>query len=278
VGSSPDWHEHVLAEMGILHLIAQAGQRVPSLPRDLADAVAVTCGWQVRKADVEASAPETNHWFVAGRSDTREDLVEVRRVWLRGLDRTDLGGTAQTRTDLGTAQARGESAMVLSFAAYRQSLDESLEVGSVLHADIHRYPGSTQRVLVGEVHDVTGGATEGAVPAAALATTVAGACAEIGRALAAEPWLDRVPAPFTASPTIGDGGWVLGDHTGSLVIAPEVLARGDILPALIVASAGEPVTLTVEWTPSGVVPLAVFLDDRTLDIGPRADPSFVSAA
>ena len=42
----------------MLRLIAQAGQRVASLPRDLGDAVAVTCGWQVRKADVEASAPE----------------------------------------------------------------------------------------------------------------------------------------------------------------------------------------------------------------------------
>jgi hypothetical protein len=82
--------------------------------------------------------------------------------------------------------------MVLSFAAYRQSLDTSLEVGSILHADIHRYPGSAQRALVGEVHEVAGVAA--AASAAAVATTVAGACAEIGRVLAAEPWLDRVPA------------------------------------------------------------------------------------
>ena len=30
---------------------------------------------------------------------------------------------------------------VLSFAAYRQSLDTSLEVGTAIHADLHRYPG-----------------------------------------------------------------------------------------------------------------------------------------
>ena len=104
VGTSPDWHEGVLADIGILHLLAQAGQRVPSLPSDLADGVAVACGWQVRKADVESSAPETDRWLVLGRSDVREDLVEVRRTWLQGLD-------------------TGRTAMVLSFAAYRQSLD-----------------------------------------------------------------------------------------------------------------------------------------------------------
>ena len=77
---------------------------MPSLPAPLADSVATACGWQVRRADVEASAPVTDRWLVIGRSDVREDLVEVRRTWLRGLD-------------------SGATAMVLSFAAYRQSLD-----------------------------------------------------------------------------------------------------------------------------------------------------------
>ena len=148
VGAEPAWHDHVLAEIGVLHLLAQAGQRVPRLPSDLADGVAVACGWQVRKADVEAVAPETDRWLVAGRSDTREDLVEVRRVWLRGI-------------------RSAAWAMVLSFAAYRQALDDSPSVGTVVHADLHRYPGSAQRALVGAVTSVettatatlTGGAT-----------------------------------------------------------------------------------------------------------------------
>ena len=36
--------------------------------------------------------------------------------------------------------------------------------------------------------------------------------------------------------------------------------------------------MTVEWTVDGAVPLTVHLADRALDIGPRADLSFVSAA
>ncbi|MGH9139184.1 MAG: hypothetical protein ACRD0G_19420 [Acidimicrobiales bacterium] len=258
VGTSPDWHEHVLAEIGVLHLLAQAGQRVPSLPRDLADGVAVACGWQVRKADVEGTAPETDHWLVAGRSDTREDLVEVRRVWLRGL-------------------RSGSWAMVLSFAAYRQALDTSYEVGTVVHADVHRYRGSAQRAVVGAIHQADSGPAEALPPATASATSTLGACELVGEVLAAEPWLERVPAIVTARLSRSSGDWVLTDDTGSLVLAPET-ARSDAVATLLAASGGELVTVTVEWTARGVVPLTVFLADRTIDIGPRADPSFVSAA
>jgi hypothetical protein len=71
VGASPDWHGDVLAELGLLHLLAQAGRRLGSLPGPLADAVATTVGWQVRQADVLAGVPDTDTWVVAARSDTR---------------------------------------------------------------------------------------------------------------------------------------------------------------------------------------------------------------
>ena len=249
VGARSDWHEVVLAELGVLHLLAQAGQRVPDLPGPLADAVATACGWQVRQADVLAGVPDTDTWVVAGRSDTREDRIEVRRTWLRGL------GT-------------GRWAMVLSFAAYRQSLDDSLVVGEAITADLHRYPGPSSRALVGTVHEARGG------PITPPAGTVAGACAEIGTGLAAEPWADRVPTTLVAAPALDAGRWVLTDDSGSIAMAPDPPG----LPTLLAASGGRPVAVTVEWTVDGAVPLTVHLDDRAIDIGPRADPSFVSAA
>jgi hypothetical protein len=257
VGAEPEWHDTVLAEMGVLHLLAQAGQRVPQLPSSLADGVAVACGWQVRKADVEASAPHTDRWLVTGRSDVREDLVEVRRVWLRG-----------TRS--------GAWAMVLSFAAYRQALDASLVVGSIVDADLHRYPGSAQRAIVGMVHDVQGDA-DVSTAALSAATSTGGVCELVGAVLAGEPWLERVPAIVRSAITRADGEWLLTDDEGSLVIAPES-ARSDAVATLLAATCGAPATVAVEWTHRGVVPLTVFLPDRTIDIGPRADPSFVSAA
>jgi hypothetical protein len=167
--------------------------------------------------------------------------------------------------------------MVLSFAAYRQALDASLAVGSIVDADLHRYPGSAQRALVGTVHDVDEGATNVTEAASAAATSTGGVCELVGAVLAAEPWLERVPAIVRSAITRGDGEWLLTDDEGSLVIAPES-ARSDAVATLLAATCGAPATVAVEWTSRGVVPLTVFLADRTIDIGPRADPSFVSAA
>jgi hypothetical protein len=121
--------------------------------------------------------------------------------------------------------------------------------------------------------------TPSAVHAAArdAATTTAGACDVVGSVLAAEPWLERVPAVVSAALTRSAGAWMLTDAVGSLPLAAES-ARSDAVATLLAASAGAPVIVSVEWTARGFLPNAVFLDDRTIDIGPRADPSFVSAA
>jgi hypothetical protein len=249
VGASPDWHADVLAELGLLHLISQAGRRLGALPGPLADTVATASGWQVRQADVLAGVPDTDHWIVAGRSDTREDRIEVRRLWLRGAE-------------------SDRWAMLLSFAAYQQTLDDSFTVGTVVHADLHRYPGGSLRALAGRRY---ADPLPFAEPAAA---TLAEACDQIGAAVAAEPWLERFPATIRAMPSVVEGRWVLTDVSGSLPLIGTVPTLGTVLAS----SAGEPVVVTIEWTPHGVMPLTVHLADRSLDVGPRADPSFVGAA
>jgi len=276
VGASATWHDDVLAELGLLHLLSQAGRRLRSLPSPLADAVATTVGWQVRRDDVLGGVPDTDHWVVAGRSDQREDRIEVRRHWLRGTE-------------------SGRWALVLSFAAYQQSLDTSLEVGTSVHADLHRYPGPALRALVGTRHldpsaaIFPGEPSPGPPPGRPPGQSVAEATDEIGRMLVAEPWLDRVPTSVTAAVVRSQGGWFVGDDTGALPILPTTAVLGagdrrigraatDPVTMLLALSGGGPVDLTLEWTPHGVVPLAVHLDQRTVDIGPRADTSFVGAA
>ncbi|MFV0306817.1 MAG: SWIM zinc finger family protein [Desertimonas sp.] len=251
VGTRADWHEVVLAELGIWHLLAQGAHRVSDLPSPLADGVATACGWQVRHADVLAGVPDTDTWRVMARSDTREDRIEVRRLWLRGR--------------------RGGWAMLLSFAAYRQALDVSLSVGDELAADLHRYPGGSVRALLGTVADPAGVAV--GPPDDAL--DLDAACAAIGRWYAEEPWADRVPVTVRAAVTLVEGRWVLVDHTGSLALAPDAPGVDAVVAA---AASDDELVLTVEWTLDGVVPLTIHLEDRDLDIGPVADPSFVSAA
>jgi hypothetical protein len=257
VGAHPDWHEQVLAELGVLHLLARAGRHIGALPPTLADSVAVALGWQVRQADVLAGVPDTDDWIVMARSDTREDRIEVRRVWLRGA----------------TSQ---RWAMILSFAAYRQSLDATLRVGTVVPADLFRYPGGGLRALVGRRDPAPDAERTAAVLAAGLAglrATVTEACAAIGEAYIAEPWVERTPVCLVAAPTKVGQRWVLTDRTGSLPLA--VRSGDDGLAMLLACSGGRPVLLTCEWTAGGLVPLTVHLADRTVDIGPIADSGFV---
>jgi hypothetical protein len=184
-----------------------------------------------------------------GRSDVREDRIEVRRVWLRG-------------------EATRQWAMALSFAAYRQSLDTSFEVGTRVVADVFRYPGAVAlRVLVGQRH----AAPEPAAPVDPC--TVADACAQVGAAVAGEPWLDRFPVCVLAAPVRADGRWMLSDASGSLPLVEGATGVG----TLLACSEGAAVAVTAEWTPLGLVPLTVHLPDRAVDIGPVADPSFVGA-
>ena len=249
VGAHADWHSQVLAELGVLHLLATSGRQLGALPENLADSVAATSGWQVRQSDVLAGVPETDHWQVMGRSDTREDRIEVRRIWLRG---------AKT----------AKWAMVLSFAAYQQSLDGSLEVGTQVNADVFRYPGAVAlRVLVGPRH------SDPHPMSPVVGSSIADGCTQIGRALASEPWLERYPLCVLAAPTRVEGRWVLTDSTGSLPVVD-----GASVGTLLACSAGRPVVVTAEWTVAGLVPLTVHLEDRAVDIGPIADPSFVGIA
>ena len=251
VGNGADWHRRVTEELGMLWLLANGGLNITDLPSDLADSVALALGWQVRTATVLDGVPDTDVWHVAGRSDTREDRIEVRRVWLRGLQ-------------------RGRWAMVLSFAAYRQSLGASLAVGSTIHADLFRYPGRLGlRAIVGAQHSPTLVAGEGQIPA----LSVADGCAEIGTMIAAEPWLEHVPTTVTGTITRRGEQWAISDTTGSIALD----RRADAL-ALLAATSGRPAAITIEWTTTGVIPLAVHLPDRSVDIGPTVDPSFASAS
>ncbi|MEO1058171.1 MAG: SWIM zinc finger family protein [Actinomycetota bacterium] len=260
VGLDVDWHDQMLAELGVLHLLAQAGRRLGELPPVTADAVATTIGWQVRTADVLASVPETDHWFVAGRNDTREDRIEVRRYWLYGV-------------------ASQRWALVLSFAAYQQALDDTLTVGDTIQADLHRYPGNALRALLGRRYD------DGLI-APDLATevhvgTIDEALAAAGALLGAQPWLDRVPMLFRAAVAQRREQRFVTDEHGSLplALAPSTGHGVGAWTALLAATEGAPADIAAEWTPDGIVPLAVHstaLCGPSHDLGRRADASFVA--
>jgi len=227
----------VLGELSTLHTLAVAGRRPAALDPDLAMSVRTVVGWTVAREEVLAGTPVTDHWHVVARSDTEEQRITVRRTWLLG-------------------RRTGRWGLVLDFAAFGQTLSAEPAVGTVLHADLHHFPGRVPiRALVGVEHEPVQDDVEGPSP-----STVAGTLADAGWAIAREPWLERWPGVVRATPTPRSGGrgWALVDSTGAL---PLVVDRA--IATLLAVSGGRPVVVAGEHRATGFAPLAVRAHDRT---------------
>jgi hypothetical protein len=231
--SGPGWDARLLEEYALLRLLATACRDQAALPPPLRDTVRSRVGFTVRQADLLASAtPVRDHWHVLARRDLDRDRIRTRRSWLRG-------------------QRTGRTALVLSFAAVGQSLDDSLAVGTVTDADLAFYPGTVPlRALVAARRDtVSCGPPPG--------RTVAGLLAGYAAALGEDPWLDTWPAVLTATPARVPLPCLYDTSGEALPLHP---GAGDCWP-LFALSGGHPLTVAAEWTPRGLWPLTAWDGD-----------------
>ncbi|MFA1538986.1 SWIM zinc finger family protein [Actinomadura monticuli] len=231
----PGWPGRLLEEYALLRLLVRAHQRRDDLPGALRDTVRSRVGFTVPQEEVLAGGERARDlWWVIGSRDTAQDLLTTRRVWLRG-------------------RRTGRPALVLSFAAPGTPLDASLLVGTEVDAELAFYPGSQPlRALVAERY----GAAEPGMPGG---TSVQGFLDEHAAALARDPWLDRWPA------TLGNVRLARAEG-GDLYVSDEA---GDALPLrtgdpwrLLALSGGGPVTLSGEWSPRGLSPLAAWHENE----------------
>lgn len=250
--------ERLLTELALIRLLVSGYRRVDQLPPGLAATVRTRIGFPVATDDVLATEPVRDDWAVVALRDEGDERLTVRRCWLHGR-----------RTD--------RPALVLSFAAPGQTLAADLLPGTSVEADLCFYPGALPlRAIV---------ATRHAAPAAFELPPGAGSIAEAldvyGRAVAAEPWLERWPvllAGVTAVRGAADRGgrgpadWV-GRGPGDQLAAPWYVRdqAGDALPLdpaggppwrLVAAAGGRPVTVAAELTASGVRPLTIWSEGR----------------
>jgi hypothetical protein len=237
--SGSGWEARLLEEYALLRLLATAGRDQAGLPPPLRDTVRSRVGFTVRQADVLAGAALVrDRWHVLATRDLDQDRIRTRRAWLRG-------------------RASGRSALVLSFAALGQSLDDSLTVGTETDADLAFYPAAVPlRALVATRHGIfPGGPPSG--------TTIAGLLAGYATALAGDPWLDTWPAVLEATPARAPVP-CLYDAAGDAV--PLHPGAGDCWP-LFALSGGRPLTVAGEWTPRGLWPLTGW-DQGGMVLGP----------
>ena len=237
------WPEHLLDALAGLHLLVVAHRGLDRLPDDLAATVRSRVGYPVAKATVLARPPVVDRWWAVGSVDSLDGRLETRRVWLWG---------SSTRS----------WAMLLSFAVPGAGLDESVSVGQVLNAAVHRYPGGAEhRVLLGEQWPLD----EGSAPADA-AEPVDDVERRWAAQVAADPWASRMPAVLRAvpvPPTRPGEPWHLADRDGSAVR----LTASALEPwPLLAASGGRPVDVFGEWGPAGFSPVRL-LDSRASEAG-----------
>ncbi|MGD9997746.1 MAG: SWIM zinc finger family protein [Ilumatobacteraceae bacterium] len=247
IGQHARWHEDVLEEMAVLHALARGALRTSTLPDDLADGVHAATGLTTAKDDVLAGVPSTVHWLVVGHSRTREDRITVQRTWLLALD------------DQPDSPKRLTWAMLLAFGTFGNDVVVEHAPGTMLHADVHWYPGATPlRALVGRVHEPPVSTLQ-----APRGQNVGEAMSAAGWAIAAEPWLERYPVCISAVPTpLGNGRWTLADPTGAVSIVPGFWRLGE----MIALSGGRPVTIAGEWSADGVLPLTMWADGQAVTL------------
>jgi hypothetical protein len=234
--SGAGWDGRLLEEYALLHLLAVAYRRQAELPPPLRDTVRSRIGFSLRQADVLASGqPIRDHWQVLARRDLEQDRIRTRRTWLRG-------------------RKTGRDALLLSFAAAGQALDDSLAVGADADADLVFYPGAVplRAAVLARHDDPAGGAPlDGGPPDGGTIARLLGGYAA---ALAADPWLDSWLAVVEIIPVRAPAPAVRGADGGSLPLHP---GAGDCWP-LFALSGGRPVTLVGEWTPRGLWPLTAW--------------------
>ena len=236
--SGDGWPGRLLAEYGLLHLLARAHQQLAALPPPLAAVVRSRVGYTTSREDVLATPPVTDRWQVLAVRDVLDGQIPARRVWLRG-------------------QHTGRFALLLSFAPAGtfSGLEAALIPGLELHADLHFYPGQPElRAAAGTRHGS---------PAAAgrpAADDIAGLLSAWSAGLEKDPWLTEWPALVTGVPVPGEPGWQLADRAGLVV---PLLGQESRWPLLAV-SGGQPVSLAGEWTPAGLIPLTVWHEDQAV--------------
>jgi len=237
VRSGDGWPGRLLAHAGRLHLLVEGWRRLDTLPAETQADLRTAVGWSWTAEEVLAGPAVRDRWRIVGRAVVDEERFRIQRTWLEG---------SETR----------RTALILDFAAGTAPLPAELVPGTVVDADLAFFPGTwPQRALVARRHAEPerlydwGGASK-----------IDEALDGHARALAANPWLDRLPMVLAAAVPAGN---TLRDAGG--VSVPLDVDDGGRWQ-LEAVSGGHPVGVAGEWRDGALRPLAVWADRRLVTL------------
>ena len=238
VRSGDGWPGRLLAHAGRLHLLVEAWSRFETLPPETQADLRTAVGWSWTSEEVLGAGPAVpDRWQVVARAVAEEERLRIQRTWL-----------------VGTATLR--RGLILDFVPVGAPLPAELVPGTVVDADLAFYPGARpQRALVGTVRGEAESMSEWLGSA-----TIEEALAGHAVALAANPWLDRLPMVLSdVVPVAREGGWRACDTSGTAV---DLRVDETGWWTLAAVSGGRPVGLAGEWQDGALRPLSVWADRR----------------
>jgi hypothetical protein len=227
------WPERMLAQLGRLHLLVEAYGRLDALDEATRADVRARIGFPLGDAELASAPPVRDAWVVLGQVVEDEERLRARRVWLHGA-----------RT--------GRRALLLDFAFGTAAFAEPVPpVGATLDATLVFHPASCPQRAVLRERPAGRDAPSAPPPGEA---SLAAATLELSRALARDPWVERVAVVLDqVVPEHAAAGWVVRDAAGdALPLSPRFR---DAWP-LVALAGGRPVWLSAEWDGATLLPLA----------------------
>ena len=234
VSSGEGWQQRALLHMGRLHLLAEAMQRLPSLPDSLQHEVRASAGWPADKEEVLAAGDRVEDlWLVQGVSDEENERLWERRVWLRGLQSQ-------------------RQALLLEFSHGQRRYEHGFVPGTKVKASLAFFPGSFPlRALLVNAPQVA------QVEFAGHAVTTWGeALAPVAQAFSCNPWLQRHPMLLDETvPHKRGHRWFACD--GEARAVPLRMSDDDGWQ-LLALSGGHPLRIFGEWLGDAWRPLSAW--------------------
>jgi hypothetical protein len=225
------WQRPFLERLAVLHLLCRATARMDDLPDDDRANLSAAFGIPVSQDELAKLPGVRDVWQVAGQAVETEDRLKVQRTWLLG-------------------RLSGRTALILHFAHGAAPMDTSLRPATEFDGEVVFHPGTGPRAAV-RTTPVNLQPVAGPVGF----DTFGAALDTYSRAIASNPWLDRLLFPVRDVVPVYDGGiWSIIDKTGESLR----LSTSETIGWKMLAISGAlPVNLAGEFDGKVVIPLAI---------------------
>ncbi|MCU0498026.1 MAG: SWIM zinc finger domain-containing protein [Anaerolineae bacterium] len=236
-----DWVQPLLEQLGRMYLLIQSFKRFDQFSEPVQADLRSVIGWYYKKEDVLDGEILRDQWFVIGRREQELDQkLRSQRLWLQGRN--------------------GRSALILEFAYGDVPFDTTLNVGSLIDAEICFFPSAYPLrafIVQQEGEPILGQSLHG--------QSILENAHRYSAALAKNPWLIEYSFIVEAGiirPHKGNG-WILREPDGHYMPVSSQFTRPWSLMSL---GGGHPLRVAGEWDGRTFYPLgALDFDDRYVD-------------